>query len=77
MENAAGVFIANADGSILLATYGTISSETGDLDNGSWLVITYMLAVCAVQPTVSHVPNFNVRIRSQTLTHGGQSSMVN
>ncbi|KAL8669469.1 MAG: hypothetical protein Q9168_005942 [Polycauliona sp. 1 TL-2023] len=46
-----GCFIANADNSILLATYSTISSETGNLDNGSWLITTFMLAVCAIQPT--------------------------
>ncbi|KAI4226279.1 MAG: hypothetical protein L6R40_008294 [Gallowayella cf. fulva] len=46
-----GCFIANADGSIVVATYGIISSETGNLSNGSWLIVTFMLAVCAVQPT--------------------------
>ncbi|KAL8787430.1 MAG: hypothetical protein Q9213_002207 [Squamulea squamosa] len=48
-----GCFIANADGSVILATYATISSETGNLGNGSWLVVSYMLAVCAIQPTVN------------------------
>ncbi|KAL8807167.1 MAG: hypothetical protein Q9182_000849 [Xanthomendoza sp. 2 TL-2023] len=47
-----GCFIANADGSIVVATYGTISSDTGNLSSGSWLIVTFMLAVCAVQPTV-------------------------
>ncbi|MCJ1226965.1 hypothetical protein MMC12_003620, partial [Toensbergia leucococca] len=46
-----GVFIANADTSIVLATYGSISSEIGNLDDASWLVVTYTLAMCAVQPT--------------------------
>ncbi|MCJ1470008.1 hypothetical protein MMC07_008653 [Pseudocyphellaria aurata] len=35
-----GVFIANADASIVLATYGTISSEIGSLKSASWLVVT-------------------------------------
>ncbi|KAL9612352.1 MAG: hypothetical protein Q9167_003039 [Letrouitia subvulpina] len=48
-----GAFIANADGSIVVATYGTISSEIDRLENGNWLVITYGLAQCAIQPTVS------------------------
>ena len=48
-----GVFIANADGSIVLATYGIISSYIGSLDDASWLVVTYTLAMCAIQPTVS------------------------
>ena len=52
-----GCFIANADGSIVLATLGIISSETGNLNNGSWLVITFMLAVCAIQPTVRDFPH--------------------
>ncbi|MCJ1311354.1 hypothetical protein MMC25_005025 [Agyrium rufum] len=47
-----GVFIANADGSIMLATYGVISSEVGSLDDASWLVVTYTLAMCAIQPMV-------------------------
>ncbi|MCJ1262596.1 hypothetical protein MMC22_002466 [Lobaria immixta] len=46
-----GVFIANADGSIVMATYGIISSELGSLESASWLVVTYGLAMCAVQPT--------------------------
>lgn len=48
-----GCFLANADGSIVLATYATISSEVDSLDNGSWIVVTYSLAMCAIQPTVS------------------------
>ncbi|KAL8820050.1 MAG: hypothetical protein Q9223_001656 [Gallowayella weberi] len=48
---ASGCFIANADGSIVVATYGTISSDTGNMSSGSWLIVTFMLAVCAVQPT--------------------------
>ena len=47
-----GAFISNADGSILLATYSTISSELGSMENASWLVVTYSLATCAIQPTV-------------------------
>ncbi|KAH7381983.1 major facilitator superfamily domain-containing protein [Cadophora sp. MPI-SDFR-AT-0126] len=45
-----GVFIANAEGSLVLATYGRISSEFNDLKNASWLVTSYVLAVSAVQP---------------------------
>ncbi|CAD6583109.1 MAG: hypothetical protein ASARMPRED_001227 [Alectoria sarmentosa] len=46
-----GAFIANADISIVLATYSTISSEFDSLENASWLVVTYSLAICAIQPT--------------------------
>ena len=48
-----GCFLANADTSIVLATYATISSDVDRLDNGSWIVVTYTLAMCAIQPTVS------------------------
>ena len=49
---ATGVFIANVDVSIILATYSTISSEFESLENASWLVVTYSLAMCAIQPSV-------------------------
>ncbi|MCJ1380110.1 hypothetical protein MMC17_003213 [Xylographa soralifera] len=45
------LLLANADGSIVLATYGVIASDIGSLDNASWLVVTYTLAMCAIQPT--------------------------
>ncbi|KAF7872240.1 hypothetical protein EAF04_003164 [Stromatinia cepivora] len=44
-----GVFIANADGSLVLATSGTISSEFNDLGNAGWLISSYTLAMCATQ----------------------------
>ena len=47
-----GVFISNADGTLVLATYGTISSEFGALGDASWLTTSYSLAVCAMQPIV-------------------------
>jgi MFS family permease len=65
-----GVFIANADGSIVLATYGIISSDIGGLDDAIWLVVTYTLAMCAVQPTVSRrrqcteCPSLNISLIS-------------
>ncbi|KAL3455178.1 efflux pump antibiotic resistance protein [Aspergillus heterothallicus] len=45
-----GVFVANAEGSLVLATYGRISSEFNDLRNASWLVTSYVLAMTATQP---------------------------
>ncbi|KAE9364881.1 major facilitator superfamily transporter [Stipitochalara longipes BDJ] len=44
-----GVFIANADTSLVLATSGTISSEFNDLENAGWLITSYTLAMCATQ----------------------------
>ncbi|OQV04373.1 hypothetical protein CLAIMM_09265 [Cladophialophora immunda] len=45
-----GVFASQADTSMVLATYGKISSEFNDLDSGSWLLTSYMLAQCVAQP---------------------------
>lgn len=45
-----GVFVANTDSSLILATYGLISSEFGDLRAGSWLVSSFILAQCVAQP---------------------------
>jgi MFS family permease len=46
----AGVFVANAEGSIVLASYGRISSDFGDLNNASWLVTSYVLAMSVAMP---------------------------
>lgn len=61
-----GAFIANADVSIVLATYSTISSELGGMENASWLVVTYSLAVCSIQPTVCGVAAGNSECRPKT-----------
>ncbi|KAH7396957.1 putative major facilitator superfamily transporter [Phaeosphaeria sp. MPI-PUGE-AT-0046c] len=45
-----GVFVSQADTSLVLATYGKISSEFNDLESGSWLLSSYMLAMCVSQP---------------------------
>lgn len=44
------VFISNADGSLMLATYVTISSEFDAFGAAAWLTTSYTLATCAVQP---------------------------
>ena len=69
-----GAFIANADGSIVLATYSTISSELGSMENASWLVVTYSLATCAIQPTVCCV---NKKSNSTLKADAIIGSMVN
>lgn len=45
-----GVFVSQADTSLVLATYGKISSEFDDLERGPWLLSSYMLAMCVSQP---------------------------
>lgn len=49
-KDPSGVFISQADTSLVLATYGRISSEFHDLESGSWLLSSYMLAMCVSQP---------------------------
>ncbi len=44
-----GVFVSQADTSLVLATYGQISSEFNDLHDASWLLSSYMLAMCVSQ----------------------------
>ncbi|KAH6678305.1 major facilitator superfamily domain-containing protein [Halenospora varia] len=52
-----GVFVANSDGSLVLATYGKISSEFNDLASGRWLFTAGMMSSCAVQPLLGKISN--------------------
>ncbi|RSL69643.1 hypothetical protein CEP54_002092 [Fusarium duplospermum] len=45
-----GVFVSQADTSLVLATSGAIASEFNDLQNAGWLLSSYMLAMCMGQP---------------------------
>lgn len=45
-----GVFISNIDASLILATYGKISSDFNDFESGSWLISAFVLSSCVVQP---------------------------
>ncbi|EME79349.1 uncharacterized protein MYCFIDRAFT_190289 [Pseudocercospora fijiensis CIRAD86] len=45
-----GVFLANVDASLVLATYGQVASTFGDLENGSWILSSFILAQCVAQP---------------------------
>jgi MFS family permease len=44
-----GVFISQADGTLVLSVYGRISSEFNDLENGSWIITAYLLAMSGTQ----------------------------
>jgi hypothetical protein len=44
-----GVFISNADGSLVLATHPVIASEFNDLSDSSWLFNSFALASAATQ----------------------------
>ena len=45
-----GVFIANFDGSMVIASSQQIASEFDSLSNAPWLVTAFILAQCASQP---------------------------
>jgi hypothetical protein len=47
-----GVFLANGDSSIVLATNQQIASEFNSLSFAVWLLTTYTLAQCSSQPLV-------------------------
>lgn len=49
-----GTFTANADGSLVMATHPTIASEFDDLENSSWLFVSFALAGAATQTLVRH-----------------------
>jgi MFS family permease len=66
------VFISNADGTLVLATLGTISSEFNDLQNGVWLTSGFGLATCAVQPLVSERLLLNLSLHDFFLTNATQ-----
>lgn len=45
-----GIFVAQAAGSMVMATYPLIASEFDDLANASWLITSHSLAAAATQP---------------------------
>jgi MFS family permease len=47
-----GVFVANVDSSLVLATNSAISSSFSQLRSASWLTTSYVMATCAAQPIV-------------------------
>jgi hypothetical protein len=58
-----GVFISNADTTLVMATYGTIASEFGAFGDASWLTTSFALATCAVQPIVGKLSDIYGRKR--------------
>lgn len=47
-----GVFVSQADVTLVMATLSNISSEFGELERGSWLLSSALLASCVTQPMV-------------------------
>ncbi|OQU94858.1 hypothetical protein CLAIMM_01149 [Cladophialophora immunda] len=58
-----GVLVANVDMTFMVATYPQISSELHAFRDGSWLLISYMLAMCASQPLYGKLSNIFGRKR--------------
>ncbi|KAH7333147.1 hypothetical protein BKA65DRAFT_367095, partial [Rhexocercosporidium sp. MPI-PUGE-AT-0058] len=52
-----GVFVANTEGSLLLATYGHIASDFNNFKDTSWLITSYILAISTVQPIHGKLSN--------------------
>jgi len=50
-----GVFMANADGTLIISTYATIASQFHELSKGSWLATSFLLASCASQPVAGRL----------------------
>ncbi|KAF9638006.1 Major facilitator superfamily [Lasiodiplodia theobromae] len=47
-----GVFLSNADSSIVFTTHALIASEFDDLSNSSWIFVSFGLAATAAQPLI-------------------------
>jgi hypothetical protein len=47
-----GVFVANVDSTMVIATYSIISSKFGALESAAWLTTSYVLAMCGIQAIV-------------------------
>ncbi|APA06986.1 hypothetical protein sscle_02g017560 [Sclerotinia sclerotiorum 1980 UF-70] len=65
-----GVFISYADGTLVLATYGTIASEFRALGDASWLTTSYSLAMCAVQPLTGKISDIYGRKPVLLISYG-------
>ena len=50
---ATGVFVANLDGSLIIASSQQIASEFNALSGASWLITSFILALSASQPLVN------------------------
>ncbi|OAX81258.1 hypothetical protein ACJ72_04397, partial [Emergomyces africanus] len=52
-----GVFVSQADTSLILATNGEIASKFDSLDKASWLMTSFILAMCVSQPMYGQLSN--------------------
>lgn len=57
-----GIFVAQIDGSILMATHAIIASEFNALKDSSWLIISFSLAGAATQTLVRKPRLYNLML---------------
>lgn len=53
-----GVFVSQTDITLVMATYAQIASDFGELERGSWVLSSYLLASCVTQPIVCFIFSF-------------------
>ncbi|OCT54260.1 Vacuolar membrane amino acid uptake transporter fnx2 [Cladophialophora carrionii] len=64
-----GVFVANLDGSLIIASSQQIASEFNALSNASWLVTSFVLALCASQPLYGKLSDIFGRRSNLTVSY--------
>ncbi|KAK8212925.1 hypothetical protein M8818_003090 [Zalaria obscura] len=64
-----GVFVANADGSLVIASSQKIASDFNALNSASWLVTSYVLAQCASQPLYGKLSDIFGRKANLTVSY--------
>ncbi|KIW63362.1 hypothetical protein PV04_10212 [Phialophora macrospora] len=64
-----GVFVANLDGSLIVASSQQIASEFNALSSASWLVTSFVLALCASQPLYGKLSDIFGRRSNLTVSY--------
>lgn len=64
-----GVFVANADGSLVVASSQQIASEFNTLSNASWIITSFILAQCATQPLYGKLSDIFGRKNNLTVSY--------
>jgi MFS family permease len=65
-----GIFVANADGSLVIASSQQIASEFDALANASWIVTSFTLAQCASQPLYGKLSDIFGRKSNLVVSYG-------
>lgn len=67
-----GVFIASADDSLVIAIYGAISSEFGNLSDGPFLMTGYTLGYSVALPVVGYLASTACMVLSMSIILGNR-----